>query len=241
MPCVGQTTSNERGATAVRRHDSETGLSGRCLPSLLSGEGTWITFGRERGATAGRGSPGSAVLMCFDCTRVAVIVRGYANASCKGVCVCVDWCNGRIYLFLFLLLLYCFHVHVFFERGSPGPPVLHSLLCPQQVSEGSGQFELQVLSMHNANGELLSGACCDGPRDAAERKCTRDSKCDTFFKVCLKEYQSRVSAAGPCSFGMGSTPALGGNTFSFKSPVRNDRSRIVLAFSFAWPVSGRDI
>uniref|UniRef100_G3NKR8 Delta-like protein n=1 Tax=Gasterosteus aculeatus aculeatus TaxID=481459 RepID=G3NKR8_GASAC len=124
-------------------------------------------------------------------------------------------------------------------RGSrsPGPPVLHSLLCPQQVSEGSGQFELQVLSMHNANGELLSGACCDGPRDAAERKCTRDSKCDTFFKVCLKEYQSRVSAAGPCSFGMGSTPALGGNTFSFKSPVRNDRSRIVLAFSFAWPRS----
>uniref|UniRef100_A0AAQ4R1H1 Delta-like protein n=1 Tax=Gasterosteus aculeatus aculeatus TaxID=481459 RepID=A0AAQ4R1H1_GASAC len=110
-------------------------------------------------------------------------------------------------------------------------------MLTRPVSEGSGQFELQVLSMHNANGELLSGACCDGPRDAAERKCTRDSKCDTFFKVCLKEYQSRVSAAGPCSFGMGSTPALGGNTFSFKSPVRNDRSRIVLAFSFAWPRS----
>uniref|UniRef100_A0A8C3AJK7 Delta-like protein n=1 Tax=Cyclopterus lumpus TaxID=8103 RepID=A0A8C3AJK7_CYCLU len=102
--------------------------------------------------------------------------------------------------------------------------------------EGSGQFELQIVSMHNVNGELLNGLCCDGARSAADRKCTRD-ECDTFFKVCLKEYQSRVSAAGPCSFGMGSTPVLGGNTFSFKSSVRNDKSRIVLAFSFAWPRS----
>lgn len=92
--------------------------------------------------------------------------------------------------------------------------------------------------MHNVNGELLNGVCCDGTRNTADRKCTRD-ECDTFFKVCLKEYQSRVSAAGPCSFGMGSTPVLGGNTFSFKSSVRNDKSRIALPFSFAWPVSWR--
>lgn len=92
--------------------------------------------------------------------------------------------------------------------------------------------------MHNVNGELQNSMCCDGTRNAADRKCTRD-ECDTFFKVCLKEYQSRVSAAGPCSFGMGSTPVLGGNTFSFKSSVRNDKSRIVLPFSFAWPVSRR--
>lgn len=106
------------------------------------------------------------------------------------------------------------------------------------MSEGTGQFELQILSMHNVNGELLNGMCCDGTRNTADRKCTRD-ECDTFFKVCLKEYQSRVSAAGPCSFGMGSTPVLGGNTFSFKSSVRNDKSRIILPFSFAWPVSWR--
>lgn len=92
--------------------------------------------------------------------------------------------------------------------------------------------------MHNVKGELLNGMCCDGARNTADRKCTRD-ECDTFFKVCLKEYQSRVSAAGPCSFGMGSTPVLGGNTFSFKSSVRNDKSRIILPFSFAWPVSWR--
>uniref|UniRef100_A0A8C6MBV9 Delta-like protein n=1 Tax=Nothobranchius furzeri TaxID=105023 RepID=A0A8C6MBV9_NOTFU len=110
------------------------------------------------------------------------------------------------------------------------------LCCLVKVSVGTGQFELQILSMHNVNGELLSGGCCDGTRTAADRKCTRD-ECDTFFKVCLKEYQSRVSAAGPCSFGVGSTPVLGGNTFAFRSSVRNDKSRIVLPFSFAWPRS----
>uniref|UniRef100_A0A7N6AB15 Delta-like protein n=1 Tax=Anabas testudineus TaxID=64144 RepID=A0A7N6AB15_ANATE len=115
------------------------------------------------------------------------------------------------------------------RRGSVVAALLLCFLA--KVSEGSGQFELQILSMHKVN-----GMCCDGTRDAADRKCTRD-ECETFFKVCLKEYQSRVSAAGPCSFGMGSTPVLGGNTFSFKSSVRNDKSRIVLPFSFAWPRS----
>uniref|UniRef100_A0A674NDB1 Delta-like protein n=1 Tax=Takifugu rubripes TaxID=31033 RepID=A0A674NDB1_TAKRU len=123
-----------------------------------------------------------------------------------------------------------------FVRVSDGFAALNRLSCLPQVSEGSGQFELQILSMHNVNGELLSGMCCDGARNTADRKCTRD-ECDTFFKVCLKEYQSRVSAAGPCSFGMGSTPVLGGNTFSLKSSVRNDKSRITLPFSFAWPRS----
>ncbi|XP_075875032.1 protein jagged-1b [Nelusetta ayraudi] len=118
-----------------------------------------------------------------------------------------------------------------------GPVLAALLLCSlAKVSEGSGQFEFQILSMHNVNGELLSGACCDGARNTGDRKCTRD-ECDTFFKVCLKEYQSRVSAAGPCSFGMGSTAVLGGNTFSLKSSVRSDKSRIILPFSFAWPRS----
>uniref|UniRef100_H3DGV7 Delta-like protein n=1 Tax=Tetraodon nigroviridis TaxID=99883 RepID=H3DGV7_TETNG len=120
------------------------------------------------------------------------------------------------------------------RRGSLVAALLLCLLA--QVSEGSGQFELQILSMHNVNGELLSGVCCDGARSAGDRKCARD-ECATFFKVCLKEYQSRVHAAGPCSYGMGSTPVLGGNTFSLKSSVRIDKSRITLPFSFAWPRS----
>lgn len=109
------------------------------------------------------------------------------------------------------------------------------MYSPQQVSEASGHFELEIVSMHNANGELQNGSCCDGERNP-DRKCTRD-ECDTYFKVCLKEYQSRVAAAGPCSFGTGSTPVLGGNKFSTKG-TRSDKTRIVLPFSFAWPVSG---
>lgn len=100
----------------------------------------------------------------------------------------------------------------------------------------SGQFEFEILSMQNVNGELQSGHCCDGARNPADRRCTRD-ECDTYFKVCLKEYQSRVSAGGPCSFGAGATPVLGGNTFSLKYGRSHERSRLVLPFSFAWPVS----
>lgn len=92
--------------------------------------------------------------------------------------------------------------------------------------------------MQNVNGELQNGNCCGGARNPGDRKCTRD-ECDTYFKVCLKEYQSRVTAGGPCSFGSGSTPVIGGNTFNLKASRGNDRNRIVLPFSFAWPVSER--
>lgn len=107
-----------------------------------------------------------------------------------------------------------------------------------QVCGASGQFELEILSMQNVNGELQNGNCCGGVRNPGDRKCTRD-ECDTYFKVCLKEYQSRVTAGGPCSFGSGSTPVIGGNTFNLKASRSNDRNRIVLPFSFAWPVSER--
>lgn len=92
-----------------------------------------------------------------------------------------------------------------------------------------------MLSMQNVNGHLQTGACCDGSRDATDRRCAAD-ECDTYFRVCLKEYQLKVSSAGPCSFGTASTPVLGGNTFSLHN-ANNDKARIVLPFSFAWPVS----
>lgn len=125
-------------------------------------------------------------------------------------------------------------------RGRPGRPLslLLALLCAlrAKVCGASGQFELEILSMQNVNGELQNGNCCGGARNPGDRKCTRD-ECDTYFKVCLKEYQSRVTAGGPCSFGSGSTPVIGGNTFNLKASRGNDRNRIVLPFSFAWPRS----
>lgn len=123
-------------------------------------------------------------------------------------------------------------------RELPGrklSPVLIAL-PRRQVCGASGQFELEILSMQNVNGELQNGNCCGGVRNPGDRKCTRD-ECDTYFKVCLKEYQSRVTAGGPCSFGSGSTPVIGGNTFNLKASRGNERNRIILPFSFAWPVS----
>ncbi|KAK2817570.1 hypothetical protein Q5P01_025761 [Channa striata] len=102
-----------------------------------------------------------------------------------------------------------------------------------QVSSASGHFELQVQSVQNVNGQLQTGACCDGSRDEKNQRCTAD-ECDTYFRVCLKEYQLKVSSGGPCSFGTASTPVLGGNTFTLR---KSDKARMVLPFSFAWPRS----
>ncbi|XP_026566150.1 protein jagged-1-like [Pseudonaja textilis] len=112
-----------------------------------------------------------------------------------------------------------------------------ALLCLRvKVTLTSGQFEFEIISMQNINGKLQNGNCCDGTRNPIDKKCTRD-ECDTYFKVCLKEYQSRVSAEGACSFGFGSTPVIGGNTFNLRYSRNNERNRIVLPFNFAWPRS----
>ncbi|XP_060773694.1 protein jagged-2b isoform X4 [Neoarius graeffei] len=108
-----------------------------------------------------------------------------------------------------------------------------------KVSWASGYFELQLMSVENVNGELWDGECCDGARNSRDQRCTRD-ECDTYFKVCLKEYQSEVIATGLCNFGSGSTGVLGGNIFSFKNANSNkisDAGKIVIPFQFAWPRS----
>lgn len=110
------------------------------------------------------------------------------------------------------------------------------------MSQSSGYFELQLIAVENINGELWDGDCCDGTRNSQDQRCVRD-ECDTYFKVCLKEYQSEVTTTGPCIFGSGSTDVLGGNIFSFKD-ARNpkkitDAGRITIRFDFAWLVSAR--
>uniref|UniRef100_A0A8C9XYX0 Delta-like protein n=1 Tax=Sander lucioperca TaxID=283035 RepID=A0A8C9XYX0_SANLU len=106
------------------------------------------------------------------------------------------------------------------------------------VCSASGDFELQIVSMQNANGQLQTGACCDGALDASEQRCTAD-ECDTYFRACLKEYQLKVSSAGPCSYGSAATPVLGGNSFSLGAAEDDGEgaARITLPFSFAWPRS----
>lgn len=105
-----------------------------------------------------------------------------------------------------------------------------------QEAEGSGFFELQILEIANYRGEVVSGACCGGvPRADASLPCPL-VQCQTFFRVCLKEYQSNVTSTGSCSFGNASSPVLGGNSFTLADPDRA-HGKLVLPFTFRWTVS----
>ncbi|TWW72445.1 Protein jagged-1b [Takifugu flavidus] len=120
-----------------------------------------------------------------------------------------------------------------------------SLVClllalQAEVSRSTGYFELQLVSVENPGGQLLSGDCCDAERSAAEGPCGAD-ECDTYFKVCLKEYQTEVVTRGTCTYGSETTKVIGGNTFQFKSGQksggnRNEAGKILIRFQFAWPV-----
>lgn len=106
-------------------------------------------------------------------------------------------------------------------------------------SQSTGHFELQLISVENIHGELSDGECCDGPRNTQDLHCTRD-ECDTYFKVCLKEYQTEVTTTGSCTFGSATTQVLGGNMFSFQGSKGNpnkidEAGKILIPFQFAWP------
>ncbi|XP_066257423.1 protein jagged-1b [Euwallacea similis] len=104
------------------------------------------------------------------------------------------------------------------------------LLNVLQCSHGSGIFELQVLEMANPRSELSTGQCCgDGQRSPITNRCS--TPCQTFFRLCLKEYQSNVTSTGSCSFGNTSSQALGRDTFTLADP---ERGRLVLPFTFRW-------
>lgn len=102
-----------------------------------------------------------------------------------------------------------------------------------QCAHGSGFFELQVLEMANPRAELSSGDCCGGAaRAPSATRCP--SPCNTFFRLCLKEYQSNVTSTGSCSFGNSSSPVLGRDSFTLADP---ERGKLVLPFTFRWTVS----
>lgn len=102
-----------------------------------------------------------------------------------------------------------------------------------QCAHGSGFFELQVLEMANPRGELSNGECCGGAtRAALAPRCP--SPCNTFFRLCLKEYQSNVTSTGSCSFGNASSSVLGRDSFTLADP---ERGKLVLPFTFRWTVS----
>lgn len=104
-----------------------------------------------------------------------------------------------------------------------------------------GTFELQILEIENIRGELTGGECCGGtPRirvsvgDRSDNQSACMTSCRTFFKVCLKEYQSNMSAvSGSCSYGNASSPVLGGNSFTLADPDRAN-GKLIIRFKFSW-------
>ncbi|XP_053736092.1 protein jagged-2b isoform X1 [Synchiropus splendidus] len=115
------------------------------------------------------------------------------------------------------------------------PTVLLLLALWTELSESTGHFDLQLISFENINGELADGDCCDGARSPQDQRCSQD-QCDTYFKVCLKEYQVDVTTHGTCTFGSRTTQVLGGNMFYFKKNSKViDGGRIQIPFQFAWP------
>uniref|UniRef100_A0AAY4B7T8 Delta-like protein n=1 Tax=Denticeps clupeoides TaxID=299321 RepID=A0AAY4B7T8_9TELE len=113
------------------------------------------------------------------------------------------------------------------------PPVASCL----QGCLSFGYVELQLISMENRAAELSSGDCCDGARGAQDGRCAADA-CDTYFRVCLKEYQAEVTTTGACTYGSASTQVLGGDSFHFEG-VRSspNKGTVIIPFQFAWPVS----
>ncbi|CAH0550208.1 unnamed protein product [Brassicogethes aeneus] len=100
-------------------------------------------------------------------------------------------------------------------------------------ANGSGIFELQVLEIANPRSELKSGDCCgDGVRSPVTGRCS--TSCNTFFRLCLKEYQSNVTSTGSCSFGSNASQVLGRDSFTLSDP---ERGRLVLPFTFRWTLS----
>lgn len=112
---------------------------------------------------------------------------------------------------------------------------LFSLFSLIQAVQAVGMFELQIRQWQNSHGILQSGQCCD-LQPSGEQRCPQSDQCDTFFRVCLKEYQARVAPTGTCTFGTGSTPVLGGNSHVIRHHGP-EASRIVIPFKYAWPVS----
>lgn len=87
--------------------------------------------------------------------------------------------------------------------------------------------------MANPRGELANGDCCgEGTRSQVTSRCS--AACNTFFRLCLKEYQSNVTSTGSCSFGNTSSVVLGRDSFTLADP---ERGKLLLPFTFRWTVS----
>ena len=102
----------------------------------------------------------------------------------------------------------------------------------------SGYFEMTLVSFVNQRGELADGECCLGERAPPRHPdlpgaCTQ--QCNTYFRLCLKEYQIHVSGNWQCTFGNATSDVLGGRSMYFDRDDSN--SLLSIPIEFAWTVS----
>lgn len=83
---------------------------------------------------------------------------------------------------------------------------------------GSGVFEIELHHFQNTKGLLTNG-----------HSCSSMTGCRTYFRVCLKNFQTVVSPGG-CIFGNAITPVLGADSFSIQQDAR-----LRLPLNFTWP------
>ncbi|KAF6216969.1 hypothetical protein GE061_001320 [Apolygus lucorum] len=112
---------------------------------------------------------------------------------------------------------------------APRVILLLILLMVVQEGDSSGYLEVQILEMSNYLGARRDGCCGGGLPPRPTAPCL--TKCQTFFRLCLKEYQSNVTSAGSCSFGNASSSVIGGNSFTLTNP---SDATLRLHFTFRW-------
>ncbi|XP_068135638.1 delta-like protein 1 isoform X1 [Hyperolius riggenbachi] len=100
----------------------------------------------------------------------------------------------------------------------------------------SGLFELKLQEFMNKKGPVGNINCCRGGMSGSQG--LQQCECKTFFRICLKHYQSSVSPEPPCTYGSAVTPVLGSNSFTVPDTVSSDLSffnPIRFPFGFTWP------
>ncbi|XP_066553004.1 delta-like protein D [Amia ocellicauda] len=112
--------------------------------------------------------------------------------------------------------------------------LLASLLCVLICQGfGSGVFELKLQEFLNKKGVMGNTNCCKGGSSSGFMQC----ECKTFFRICLKHYQTNVSPEAPCTYGGAVTPVLGSNSFQVPETTSDNTftNPIKFAFGFTWP------
>ncbi|XP_055025890.2 delta-like protein D [Misgurnus anguillicaudatus] len=98
----------------------------------------------------------------------------------------------------------------------------------------SGVFELKLQEFLNKKGVSGNANCCKG---SASEAGIQQCECKTFFRICLKHYQTNVSPDPPCTYGGAVTPVLGSNSFQVTEnfPDSSFTNPIPFSFGFTWP------